>query len=357
MNRFTVSVRGFGRRAAALLVLAATISPAQALAQTSTSTQRSQQEFSCANTEDLDVRATLERRPARAREVAPRAGNVQSADLYTHGRLTATAYAMFDAFADGEDPRIAFNQPSLRLAALVLGDPGPDDEGLGRRLGRRTFYGFVADEVGTGRRYVVFRGTQIPAEWVRNLQSGQRPYPIGSREIFPRARVHAGFLTIFESLLLDGGTGLLTDDLASLVAGRDVVFVGHSLGGALATLAGVEASRRSPKSAPRLRVVTLASPRVGDAGFAAMAANVGRIDRVCNLVDLVPAAPPSTAEIQYMHVGKVHKVSSFDWPQLANNLDASGAQIGCWHADTAYAYMLLPSPARLPPSPCSLPAR
>ncbi|MBK6705221.1 MAG: hypothetical protein IPG56_16640 [Caulobacteraceae bacterium] len=61
--------------------------------------------------------------------------------------------------------------------------------------------------------------------------------------------------------------------LRNLVAGRDTVFVGHSLGSALATLAGVEASRRSPQSAARLRIVTLASPRVGDAGFATLRAS------------------------------------------------------------------------------------
>jgi triacylglycerol lipase len=201
---------------------------------------------------------------------------------------------------------------------------------------------------------MVFRGTQQPAEWVRNVQAGQRSYPAGTRDRDAGAHVHAGFWKIFESLQLDSGSGSTSFEAAlpSLVAGRDTVFVGHSLGSALATLAGVEASRRSPESAARLRIVTLASPRVGDAGFAAFASKVGRIDRVCNLVDVVTAVPPSTPRITYVHVGTPFRVSSFDWPVFVNDLDGAGDQILCWHSDKSYSVMLQPSHARREPAQC-----
>jgi hypothetical protein len=170
--------------------------------------------------------------------------------------------------------------------------------------------------------------------------------------------VHAGFLEIFESLELDidGRPTALSPALAGLTSGRDTIFVGHSLGSALATLAGVETSRRAPQNAARLRIVTLASPRVGDAGFAAMARAVGRIDRVCNLVDIVTAVPPSTPRTDYVHVGTPFRVSSYDWPALTNNLEKGGDQILCWHGDQSYAYMLSPSTAAREPAQCFLPS-
>lgn len=328
-----------------------------ARAQTNAGAQVLPPELSCPDSLELDLRPNPERRPGRVQEIAPHAGAVQSPDLYAQGRLASTAYGMYSAFAAGKDPRLAFVEPDLRLLAMIMGDPGPEGEGPPRRKDTRTLYGFIADEIGTGRRFIVFRGTQEPAEWVRNVQAGQRPYPIGTRQKQASAHVHAGFLKIFESLKRDGAKSPFTDELAGLIAGRDVVFVGHSLGSALATLAGVEASLRSPQSAARLRVVTLASPRVGDKGFALLAARLGRIDRVCNLVDVVTAVPPSTRQVQYTHVGVVHKISSFDWPELANKLESPGDQILCWHGDKSYTYMLAPSPARRPPGVCALPAQ
>jgi Lipase (class 3) len=311
--------------------------------------------LTCPNALTLDLRPDPERDPARVREIAPRAGANTSAELYNHARYARLAYEVYEAFDAGQDPRGAFTSSTLQLVTLIYGDPGPNTERGPRPPGRtRTLYGFVADERATGRRYVVFRGTQQPAEWVRNAQAGQRPYPSGTSARNAAAHVHAGFLQIFDSLQLDAGAGAtsFSPALRNLVAGRETIFVGHSLGSALATLAGVEASRRSPQSAARLRIVTLASPRVGDAGFAALARAVGRIDRVCNLVDIVTAVPPSTPQLNYVHVGTPYRVSSFDWPALANNLDRAGDQILCWHGDQSYAFMLQPAQAPREPEGC-----
>ncbi|MBK6705230.1 MAG: hypothetical protein IPG56_16695 [Caulobacteraceae bacterium] len=124
----------------------------------------------------------------------------------------------------------------------------------------RTLYGFVADERATGRRYIVFRGTQQPAEWVRNAQAGQRPYP---SERQPGPPPHTStlasckFLRVYSWTRARAPPRCRPPALRNLVAGRDTVFVGHSLGSALATLAGVEASRRSPKARARACVSPL----------------------------------------------------------------------------------------------------
>jgi len=61
------------------------------------------------------------------------------------------------------------------------------------------------------------------------------------RRFLSRARVHNGFMTIYASLEIarvrDGGRLSLTQALPSLVAGRNVTVIGHSLGGIAMILA------------------------------------------------------------------------------------------------------------------------
>lgn len=311
--------------------------------------------LTCPDEIALDVRPEANRERERIREIAPTAGAVISPELFSHARFASAAYALYAAFDAGEDPRQAFAAPGLTLAAVIYGDPGRETDRRVQSRDTHTLYGFVADETASGRRYIVFRGTQQPAEWVRNAQVRQRPYPSGTPARAGGAKVHAGFLEIFDSLTVDRGAGErpFAAELPGLINGRPTIFVGHSLGSALATLAGVEASRRAPAAASALRIVTLASPRVGDPGFAAMTRSIGRIDRVCNLVDVVTAVPPSTPDVRYVHVGTPYRVSSFDWPSLANDLEKRGEQILCWHGDTSYSYMLDPAQAGAAPAQCA----
>lgn len=295
----------------------------------------------------IDWREALDRGVRDIQAIAPATDAETSADLTAQARLSALSYAMYDAFDRGEEP-LALLPAELSAVAAIYGDPGRDTERRDARLRRdtTTFYGFVADEAATGRRLIVLRGTLEPNEWARNLQARQAPFPPGARRLFARAFVHRGFLTIFESLTLEaeGWSRPLALGLRELIADRDAVIIGHSLGGALAALMGVEAARLAPEDAARLRVVTFGSPRVGDAGFAAMAAAVGRIDRVCHLSDLVTAVPPSLGRFDYVHIGETFRISAFDWPALDNTL-APADQILCWHSIFAYQYMTDPAHA------------
>ena len=300
--------------------------------------------LTCPDSMSAAVGTAAQRTPDYVRKVAPTAFTQPSKDLFNHARMAGYAYALYDSYVDGKDPFQAFRYPDLKLIGLIYGDPLPETERPIKRKTTVTLYGFVADEISTGRRYVVFRGTQKPAEWVRNIQAGQRPYPAGSLPGSDGAHVHAGFYKIFQSLKFEtlSETKPLDEVLNSLTASHDVVFVGHSLGSALATFAGVEASQIDPESARHFRLVTVASPRVGDAGFAKMAAKIGRIDRICNLVDIVPAVPASIKGLSYVHIGVPYRVSSFDQPNLVNNVKKDGDQIGCWHSDQSYDLMLNP---------------
>jgi hypothetical protein len=286
----------------------------------------------------------------------PSVGAATSADLAAQGRFSAMSYDMYEAFNSGADPASRLTR-DLTPVALIFGEPGLDDLRLRPNApSSRTFYGFVADEPASGRRLIVIRGTLHPVEWARDSQAGLRPFVshklnrplLGTPvNLLSKAWVHAGFLKIFASLevtsVTDGKRTNLADALPALVSGRQVTFIGHSLGAAVATLAGVEAARRSPGDAAMMRIVTYASPRVGNAGFAQLAKAVGRIDRVCSVVDVVPMLPTSTRALLYIHVGNVFKVSPFDWPDLDNDLKRVGEQITCWHGIAQYTYMLEPS--------------
>lgn len=312
--------------------------------------------FTCPDSSAFKARRDAEADALNARAHQPSAGAVTSADLAAHARLSAMSYDMYTAYSEGKDPLDGL-AANLKPIALIYGDPGRTER-LRRRKVRdtRTFYGVVADDPATGRRLVIVRGTLQPNEWIRNVQARlrpflrsriRRPFPFGARRLLSRVRVHNGFMKIYESFEMtrvsDDARIPLSEGLEDLVVGRNVTFIGHSLGAALAMLAGVDAALMSPENSKRLRIVTFASPRVGNEGFARLAQAVGRIDRVCNLVDLVPAVPPSTRLTPYVHVGDVFRVSSFDWPELENNAPKAGEQITCWHSIFAYAYMTDPA--------------
>jgi len=315
--------------------------------------------YTCPDSSAFELWRDAEADALNAREHRPSAGAETSADLATHARWSAMSYAMYEAYASGGDPLGALDK-RLRPVALIYGDPGRDPRlRRGKARDTRTFYGVVADDPSIERRLVILRGTLQPNEWIRNVQARLRPF-LGSRvrRAFPgggggflsRARVHNGFMQIYASLELtgmaDGARIPLQQGLEDLVAGRDITFIGHSLGAALATLASVDAALLSIQDRARRRLVTFASPRVGNEGFAQLAKTVGRIDRVCNLVDLVPAVPPSTRLTPYVHVGDVFRISSFDWPELENWHPKAGEQVTCWHSISAYAYMADPAKSK-----------
>lgn len=106
----------------------------------------------------------------------------------------------------------------------------------------------------------------------------------------PGTHVHAGF-----KVALDRVWPHLEERLKALAASRSVWFAGHSLGGALATLA----ADRYPSTAG---VCTLGSPRVGDVAFATgHTARFGRRSlRVVNDADIVTHVPPP---VPYRHTG------------------------------------------------------
>ena len=161
------------------------------------------------------------------------------------------------------------------------------------------FFGFVLRS--DRDQLMVFRGTQTQAEWVSNIRSGQRRYPTDLAE--PQLGwVHNGFLTIATSQLRPNPAELADEVLDP---GLPLYITGHSLGGALATIAAMDLAHRVPGLADRIRLYTYAAPRVGDPSFPeSFRRLVPNAYRVANVADTVPVVPSTKMGRGFVHVGE-----------------------------------------------------
>ena len=141
--------------------------------------------------------------------------------------------------------------------------------------------GFLAQDPATPLSVLAFRGTELdPHDWATDINALLVPWSAGGQ-------VHQGFAEA-----LAAAWEAMAAALAS-VTGR-VLYTGHSLGAALATLA---ASRRSPHA-----LYTYGSPRIGDAAFAEATASLNH-HRYANCCDIVCRVPPEA--LTYCHSGPV----------------------------------------------------
>lgn len=139
----------------------------------------------------------------------------------------------------------------------------------------------LAHDPAGGLSVLVFRGTELDArDWVTDLDTLFTPWSNG-------ARVHRGFAQALDLVW--------TPIEAALVnrSGR-LLFTGHSLGAALATLA---ASRHRPDA-----LYTYGSPRVGDIAFGRSVTGLIH-HRFVHCCDIVPRVPPEI--LDYRHVGEL----------------------------------------------------
>ncbi|MCA9030849.1 MAG: trypsin-like peptidase domain-containing protein [Planctomycetaceae bacterium] len=134
---------------------------------------------------------------------------------------------------------------------------------------------------------VAFRGTKQLANWLTNLNVLGTTLP-------GKGRVHRGFLMAFRTV-----KDRIEDLVSSLgTTGKKVVLTGHSLGGALATIAAAEWNGQLPISS----VYTYGQPAVGDGTFRTFmnSSFAGKFFRFVNDDDIVPRVPPG-----YVHVGQL----------------------------------------------------
>ena len=127
---------------------------------------------------------------------------------------------------------------------------------------------------------------------------------------------------------------------ADLDPALPVVVCGHSLGGALATLLVADLTANTPL---KPQAWTFASPRVGDAIFAARYGGLSTVSwRIYNQVDVVPYFPVDVTD-NYQPVTTGYAI---------NSLGKAKWSLGCAHALNTYMHVLSPGTVPLDPA-CS----
>jgi len=147
----------------------------------------------------------------------------------------------------------------------------------------RTAYGFtlIGKEKFIGQAFILFRGTQYLADWLTNLNVGASRSASGQP-------VHDGFNMSFNTMKLE-----LTAFMNSVCKSNitDIHCIGHSLGGALATLCA-DWIRSSYNR--QVYLYTFGSPRVGlydFSNYCTTQVGAERIFRAYHKTDIVPCIP------------------------------------------------------------------
>mmetsp|Transcript_110636 Transcript_110636/g.195947 ORF Transcript_110636/g.195947 Transcript_110636/m.195947 type:complete len:305 (+) Transcript_110636:53-967(+) len=151
--------------------------------------------------------------------------------------------------------------------------------------------GFVAQM--TGHHCILsFRGSVDLKNWEADLRAWPRPWPESGAPWCQNCRVHAGFASAYQEL-----RPLVLDAIQEMEC-KSIGVVGHSLGGGLATLAGIDLQAGLGLTVKPL--YTFGSPRVGNAAFAdafGLARNrTGNFPpqwRIVHHHDPVPHLPPT----------------------------------------------------------------
>jgi len=213
-------------------------------------------------------------------------------------KLALAAYAAettaTPALPDGFRQTALIEADLTQIEALANGID-PLERLVERLRGDTMVYGVVGNDGGK-IAFVALRGTLTPREWEGNVFAIPVPY-----EPVPNfGRVHAGFKLVYKAIR----ASLAAELEAAAVGCTRILVTGHSLGGALATLAAPDIARNMlPGRTPEL--ITFASPRTGCDDYASVFNPLIPICfRVVNPADVVPNIPePVRFLFPYKHVG------------------------------------------------------
>ncbi|ORX74048.1 alpha/beta-hydrolase [Linderina pennispora] len=134
---------------------------------------------------------------------------------------------------------------------------------------------------------VAYRGTKTPQGWITNVKYFKDDWPSGVED----SEVHQGFLKAYKASqsFVSKSLSALTESLPTY----KIIFVGHSLGGALASLNAADVAQNAPSRIKQMQLFTYGQPRVGNKEFATWMSNRGfPIYRVTYKQDIVPHLPP-----------------------------------------------------------------
>ncbi|ETV95652.1 hypothetical protein, variant [Aphanomyces invadans] len=177
-------------------------------------------------------------------------------------------------------------------------------------------YGWVAR--GDKRIVVTFRGTQSAANTVTDLKYRFAvPTWECNRDDLNKTRVHVGFWSAY--ITVQQQLKRVLRDTIKNMGDVQIYFTGHSLGGALATLAAFDiATDATFNLNEEVVMYSFGAPRVGNHEFAkAYKHYVPNAYRVCNDGDAIVGAPKRSVQLAYFvkslcykHVGKAVLLST-----------------------------------------------
>lgn len=184
--------------------------------------------------------------------------------------------------------------PSTRPPVWTIRDTETDTSAGVYRDGTDIYVAFAGTESLTNwKTNVNILGDLVPAEWGCSTRSVMR--------------THKGFTQAFNSVAAKMVEALDSELHTSMQPTRRIVFCGHSLGGALATMAALYASCRIPAIRDYIAVVTFGAPQVGDANFVKFFNEVvPQSVRVANPMDPVPRV----LQAQFVHVKGYYPVGA-----------------------------------------------
>lgn len=239
------------------------------------------------------------------------------------GLMVNTAYTLFHADPKSVSPAAPTFQGYLPVANLL----GRDDPSSTRT----EFYGHISRSISDPQVMVIsIRGTSDAAEWLDDIKFEHEPFSDDPRY----GHIERGFSQIFDSLSVSPFSQIapvpLADYLSSQADIKQFVFVGHSLGSSIATLAAMDRSVHQP--AVGIKLLTFASPRTGDNTFTnAFYDRIKQSLRIVNQPDIVPRVPPRL--FSFRHVWHEAKVNS----KQSNVIKHS---VACYHSLLTYLHVL-----------------
>ncbi|KAF9886465.1 hypothetical protein FE257_011370 [Aspergillus nanangensis] len=135
-----------------------------------------------------------------------------------------------------------------------------------------------------------FRGSRTPANWIANLDFGFED----ASALCDGCEVHGGFWKAWKVV-----ADALTTEIANALStypDYTLVFTGHSLGAAIATLAATELQTTEGYS---IELYSYGGPRVGNVELAEYITSLGDNYRVTHTDDIVPRLPPHIAGFRH----------------------------------------------------------
>jgi len=153
--------------------------------------------------------------------------------------------------------------------------------------------GYIGYSASRNAIIVSFRGSSNIQNWIENFNFEKVPYLFCLR-----CEVHAGFFSDYAAV--EPTVNNKVQNLLNKYPTARVVTTGHSLGGALAMIAGMELKRVFYNI--DVEIHHFGAPRIGNPNLARHINNrIPNIYRVVHHKDIVPHLPPDLPEFDYHH--------------------------------------------------------